>query len=311
MEVKEAARRPQGWMAGAAVYGIFGALLPRIAACPLGWAAALLGMLPAALLPRCSLPGRWQKALRLIRCVWALEVMALSLSLCAEGLVEYDYTGWKAWCPALLMLVLGWRGSYLSSLALERLGKLMFWLLGGAWRWRCFSLTVPRVELSRLAVQSWRDVAEAGEHFSAYGRGRPPRWCLPEEKCPHWPVPVPEALPWPPQPVRKGAALAAMLDYPFLTLCSAAVFDMRMSPFGSAMWALEPVRAADPPAGLVPRGKWVRLGAAAAVFLLTFTLPWPDHAAYVLLAFGAAVGYLPILWSMLHKRLTGRTIFSA
>ena len=206
MEVKEAARRPQGWMAGAAVYGIFGALLPRIAACPLGWAAALLGMLPAALLPRCSLPGRWQKTLRLIRCVWALEVMALSLNLCAEGLVEYDYTGWKAWCPALLMLVLGWRGSYLSSLALERLGKLMFLLLAD-WQYK--------------AGEKWR---RRGTFF-CLRPGRPPRWCPPEEKRPHWPVPVPEALPWPPQPVRKGRLWRRCWTTRF-SLCAAPPFSI-------------------------------------------------------------------------------------
>lgn len=303
MEVKEAARRPQGWMAGAAVYGIFGALLPGIAACPLGWAAALLGMLPAALLPRCSLPGRWQKTLRLIRCVWALEVMALSLNLCAEGLVEYDYTGWKAWCPALLMLGLGWRGSYLSSLALERLGKLMFWLLGGM-AVALFLLTVPRVELGRLAVQSWRDVAEAGNIFLLTA-GAASALVPAGGKAPTLASSCAGSVAVATTTGAEGAALAAMLDYPFLTLCSAAVFDMRMSPFGSAMWALSQCALLIHLLAWFPGGKWVRLGTAAAVFLLTFTLPWPDHAAYVLLAFGAAVGYLPILWSMLHKRLTG------
>lgn len=303
MEVTEAARRPQGWMAGAAVYGIFAALMPRIAACPLGWAAALLGLLPAALLPRCPLPGRWQRALQLIRCLWALEVMALSLGFCARGLVEYDYIGWQAWCPTLLILALGWRGSWLSARALERLGKLMVWLLGGM-ALVLFLLTLPQVELGRLAVRGWSDVAEAGK-ICLMMAGAASALVPTGGRGPTLATACAGSVAAATTTGAEGAALASMLDYPFLTLCSSAAFEMRMSPFGSGMWALSQCALLVSLLSWFPGGRWGRLGAAVLVFLLTFTLPWPTHAEYVLMALGAALGYLPILWSMLHKHLTG------
>ena len=145
MKEQAADERPRGWLTGAAVFGLFAALMPEIAACPLGWAAALLGMLPAVLLPRFEHREIWGQGLNLARCLWSLAVMALTLGLCAQGLVEYNYNGWWTWCPAVLLLALGWRGSYLMERALERLGKLLVWLL-------ClmaavlFALTLPRVE---------------------------------------------------------------------------------------------------------------------------------------------------------------------
>ena len=94
MKEQAAGERPRGWLTGAAVFGLFAALMPEIAACPLGWAAALLGMLPAILLPGVEPRGIWGQGLNLARCLWSLEVMALTLGLCAQGLVEYNYNGW-------------------------------------------------------------------------------------------------------------------------------------------------------------------------------------------------------------------------
>lgn len=305
MEVKEITRRPQGWIAGAAVYGIVAALMPRVAACPLGWAALLLGLLPAALLPQCQLPSHWQKALQLMRCVWGLGAMALSLGMCAQGIVYYNYTGWAVWCPALLMLALGWRGSYLSPKGLERLGKLMVWLLGGM-ALALFLLTAPRIELSRFAVRAWGDVAEAGKIFLI-------TLCAAATLAPSGGK-VPSLTTAGAGTVAvitttgaEGAALAGMLKYPFLTLCDAAAFAMRMSPFGSAMWALSQCALLIRLLSWFPGGKWVRLAAAGAVFGLTFTLPWQPTAQLVLQISGAVLAYLPILWCMLHKRLTGES----
>ena len=80
-----------------------------------------------------------------------------------------------------------------------------------------------------------------------------------------------------------------------------------MSPFGSAMWALSQCALLVSLLSWFPGGKWVRLGAAGVVFALTFTLPWQHYTILVLLIFGALLGYLPILWGMLHKRLTGES----
>lgn len=303
MEVKETERRPRGWMAGAAAYGICAALMPRLAACPLGWAGALLGLLPAALLPGAKLPRRWARALELTRCLWALGLMALSLGNCARGLVEYDYIGWKAWCPALLLLALGWRGSCLDPQGRQRMGKLLFWLLGGM-ALALFLITVPQARFRHLAVRGWGDVAEAGKIFlitAGFGAALVPAG----GRAPVVAGGAAGGIAAAATTAAEGPALAALLDYPFLTLCSSAAFGLRMSSLGSAMWVLSQCALLIQMLAWFPGGKWVRLGAAAAVFGLTFTLPWSGYGELVLLALGAALGYLPILWSMMHRCLTG------
>lgn len=303
MEVKEQAadERPRGWLTGAAVFGLFAALMPEIAACPLGWAAALLGMLPAILLPRFEHRGIWGQGLNLARCLWSLAVMALTLGLCAQGLVEYNYNGWWTWCPAVLLLALGWRGSYLMERALERLGKLLVWLL-------ClmaavlFALTLPRVEPRWLMPRSGTDWLEMGRIFLLSAgtaaalipaRGRSPgvsAVCISSGAA---------AV----TTAAEGPALASMLAYPFLTLCDAAVFEIRISSFGSAMWALSETALLTVLLSRFPGRKWVRLGAAVVVFGLSQTLPWGKGAQYTIIIVGALLGYLPVLWEMVHRRM--------
>ena len=303
MEVKEqtAAERPRGWLTGAAVFGVFAALMPEITACPLGWAAALLGMLPAILLPKFEPRGIWGQALNLVRCLWSLEAMALTLGLCAQGLVEYNYNGWWTWCPALLLLVLGWRGSYLKERALERLGKLLVWLLC-LMAAALFALTVPRAELRWLMPRSGADWLEMGRLFLLTAgaaaalvpaRGRTPgvsAVCVSSGAA---------AV----TTAAEGPALASMLAYPFLTLCDAAVFEIRISSFGSAMWALSETVLLTVLLSRFPGGKWVRLGAAAVVFGLSLTIPWGKGVQYTIIIVGALLGYLPALWEMVHRRL--------
>lgn len=305
MEVKEIIHRPQGWLTGAAVFGIVGALMPWAAACPLGWAALFLGLLPAVLLPKCPLPPRWEKTLRLVRCVWALEAMAVSLGLCSQGMAVYTFPGWSAWAPALLILALGWRGSYLHPKGLERVGKLMVGLLG-AMALVLFLLTLPRIKLPRLAVRGWNDVWDACKIFlitagtgsaliPAGGRGP----ALATAGMGSAAVALTTGA--------EGAALAGMLSYPLLTLCDAAMFEMRMSPFGAAMWALSEAALLILLLSWFPGGKWAAALAAVLVFALTFTLPWENHALIVFLIFGALLGYLPVLWGIAHKHFTGET----
>ena len=101
----------------------------------------------------------------------------------------------------------------------------------------------------------------------------------------------------------EGPALASMLAYPFLTLCDAAVFEIRISSFGSAMWALSETALLTVLLSRFPGGKWVRLGAAAVVFGLSRTLPWGKGAQYTIIIVGALLGYLPVLWEMVHRRM--------
>ena len=100
----------------------------------------------------------------------------------------------------------------------------------------------------------------------------------------------------------EGPALASMLAYPFLTLCDAAVFEIRISSFGSAMWALSETALLIVLLSRFPGGKWVRLGAAAVVFGLSQTLPWGKGVQYTIIIVGALLGYLPVLWEMVHRR---------
>lgn len=305
MEVKDTVNRSQGWLAGAAVFGIVGALMPRVAACPLGWAAVFLGLVPAAVLPRYPLPPRWEKTLRLVRCLWALEAMAISLGLCSQGMAIYTFPGWKAWAPALLILALGWRGSYLHPKGLERVGKLMVGLLG-IMALALFLLTLPRLKWQRLAVRSWGDAWDAVQIFLLTAgagaalipaRGKGPALATAGMGS------AAAAL----TTGAEGTALAGMLAYPMLTLCDAAAFELRMSPFGSAMWALSEAALLILLLSWFPGGKGVAALACAVVFALTFTLPWQGHAVLIFLIAGAALGYLPVLWGMMHKHFTGES----
>ena len=305
MEVTEqsAAGRPKGWLTGAAMFGVFAVLLPRAAACPLGWAAVALGVLPALFLPEFAPRGVWGYGVQLVRCLWSLEAMALTLGLCAEGLVAYNYTGWWSWCPALLMLVLGWRGSYLNERGLERLGKLMVWLL-------ClmaavlFALTLPRAEFRWLLPRSGADWWETGKLFllsAAVAGGLIPA----RDPRPGGVIAGVGGFATVVTTAAEGPALAGMLAYPFLTLCDAAMFEIRISSFGSAMWALSETALLVVLLSRFPGGKWVRLLAGGVVFGLSLTLPWSEGVQLTIIIVGALLGYLPALWEIVCRRLHG------
>ena len=72
MEVKE--QRVQGWLGAAALYGVFGCLMPYMAATPLGWVGGLLGALLAVAMPRYHM-ATW---LERVRCVWSIPAMGRS-----------------------------------------------------------------------------------------------------------------------------------------------------------------------------------------------------------------------------------------
>ena len=299
MQPIETIRRVQGWMSGAAVFGVVALLLPRLEANPLGWLAALVGVLPAVLLPSYT-PGR---VVSMLRGAWSLPAMALSLHLCAAGLEGYSFVDWNAWMPGLLILLLGWRGSVLSPTARQRLGKLMCVML-------CtiaailFLFTLPRVELRNYRVQSWDEVWAAL------------RLTLLVFGCAGALLPTGGAKPGCAVALvgsgaaaitvgAEGAALAGLFAYPFLTICDAAVFGVRMGPFAAGVWALAEAALLVVLLGRMP-GKRVGKGIwAAAAFALSLTMPWPDWAALSVIITGALLSYLPALWSILHKRKQG------
>ena len=295
MQPIETTRRVQGWMSGAAVFGVVALLLPRLEANPLGWLAALVGVLPAVFLPDYD-SGRFVSVLR---GVWSLPAMALSLHLCAAGLEDYSFVDWNVWVPSLLILLLGWRGSVLTPVARTRLGKLMCVML-------CviaailFLFTIPRVELRNYRVRSWDEVWEAAELcllvFASAGAlipsgGAKPGCAVALVGSGAAAITV----------GAEGAALAGLFAYPFLTICDAAVFGVRMGPFAASVWALAEAALLVVLLGRMPGKNAGKAVWAVAAYGLSLTMPWPDWAALTIIIVGAVLSYLPALWSILHK----------
>ncbi len=104
------------------------------------------------------------------------------------------------------------------------------------------------------------------------------------------------------EPPPPRPALASMLAYPFLTLCDAAVFEIRIS-FGSAMWALSETALLTVLLSRFPGGK---MGAArcggSRVWLESDPSVGKGGAVYYYNSRSTA-GYLPVLWEMVHRRM--------
>lgn len=302
MEVKQ--RRVQGWLTAAALYGVYGALIPYIASTTLGWLGAFLGALPAVLLPKWPLPFKWERWVCLLRRIWSVPVMALALGLCADGIADYTYPGWNTWVPALMLLVVGWRGGRLDEKGQERLGKLMVWLML-VMTVVLVVLVLPRLDFRLEGFRGWADVRECAAVFlltlGAASTVMP--------SCGRLPGCVTAALGASAGGVctaAEGAALAGMLRYPFLVLCDAAAFEMRLSSLGTAMWALSQCALLILLLARLPGGRWVKAGLAAMVFLLTLTFPWNETMLCVLLAGSAVLGYLPPVAGMIYKGVSKR-----
>ena len=300
VEVKN--RRVQGWLTAAALYGVFGALIPYIAATPLGWLGALLGALPGVLLPKCPLPYRWERWVYLLRRIWSVPAMALSLKLCAEGIADYTYPGWNRWVPALLILAVGWRGSRLDEKGQERLGKLMVWLML-VMTMVLVVLILPRLDLQMEVVRGWEDVKGAGRVF-LLTLGAVSMIVPSEGRAPGTAVAVMGSAAGGICTLSEGAALAGMMRYPFLMLCDAAAFEMRLSSVGTAMWALTQSGVLVLLLARFPGGKAVKACAAAGVLLLAFALPWSGGGIAVLLIGGGVLGYLPPVAGMIYRRVS-------
>lgn len=292
-------KQPGKWLAGAAVFGVFGSLLPWLAAEPLGWLGAL-GVLPALLLPHYPLSPRWEHFVRALRCLWGLEAMALSLGLCARGAVDYGFPGWNATVVAVLILVTVWWGSGLNPVQLERAGKLFVWLL-------CinaailFALTAPRIHLRNLTVTGWGDVWGGGKMILVM-LGASAALAPTQGKGPGLTTAGVGLASVATTTGAEGAALAGMLSYPFLTLCDAALFNVRLSSLGGAMWVFSVCALLLRLLAWFPGGKWGKALACGAVLGLFLTLPWDRHIIVIFLAAGGAVAYLPLICGMIRHK---------
>ena len=290
-------KQPGKWLAGAAVFGVFGALMPWLAAEPLGWLGAL-GVLPALLLPHYALSLRWEHFVRALRCLWGLEAMAVSLGLCARGVVDYGFPGWNRTVVAALILLAVWRGSSLTPVQLERAGKLFVWLL-------CinaailFALTVPRVHLRNLAVSGWSD-AWGGAKMILVVLGASAVLAPVQGKGPGLATAGVGLVSVATTTGAEGAVLAGMLSYPFLTLCDAALFNVRLSSLGGAMWVLSECAVLLRLIAWFPGGRGIKALVCGAVLGLFLTLPWEKHVLLIFLAVGAAVAYLPLICGLIR-----------
>lgn len=289
LEVTVRQRRLQGWMTAAALYGVFGCLIPYIAATPLGWLGALVGVVPALLIPPKALP-RW---LELVRGVWGLGAVVLSVGECARGMVNYTYPEWSVWVPTALLLAVGWRGSRLDEKALERCGKLMVFLML-AMTAVLVALILPRLDLRLERPRGWQDIRDAARvallTFGSVSVVMPLRGRLAGVI-----TTVSGAAAGGVSVSALGPALAGMLRYPFLVLCDATVFELRLSSLGTAMWALSESALLILLLSRIPGKKWIKLGCCGGAFLLTFTLPWPKAVIGAYLFVGAILGYIPYL----------------
>lgn len=289
LEVRVRAKRWQGWLTAAGLYGVFGCLIPAVAATPLGWLGALVGSVPALLLEPKAVP-RW---LAVGRGLWSLGAAALSLGECARGIVAYTYPDWSPWVPCLLLLAVGWRGSRLDEKERERCGKLLVWLML-AMTAVLVVLVLPRLELRFERPRGVEDLWAAGK-VAALTFG-----CLsavtPLEGRGTGAIAAGSgALAGGISVAALGPALAGLVRYPFLVLCDAAVFELRLSSLGTAMWALSESALLMLLLGRLPGGKWVKAAGCGVIFLLFLTTPWPEPAVTAYLILGVALGYTPYL----------------
>ena len=293
LEVKVKQKRLQGWMTAAGLYGVFGCLIPYISATPLGWVGALVGAILALIIAPKSLP-RWLKQ---CRALWGLGAAALSLGECARGMVAYTYPHWSPWVPCLLLLAVGWRGSRLDQKARERCGKLLVWLML-AMTTVLVVLVLPRLELQFEQPRGREDIWDAAQvaalTFGCLGVITPL-----EGRRAGAITTLSGALAGGVSVSALGPGLAGMLTYPFLVLCDAAVFELRLSSLGTAMWALSESALLMVLLGRLCGGKWVKAVACGGVFLLSLTTPWPDSVTVGYLIVGALLGYTPyFVWKV-------------
>lgn len=286
-------RRVHGWMSAAGIVGLFSLLVDRLAATPLGWLAALAGAVVGLCFPQTwpdSKVGRW---LGWVRWLWSLPVMAISLHYCAEGVTEYSYPGWNFVVPAALGLLLSWRGSCLDAKALERYGKMLMWMVSVIVL-ILVAFTVYMVRPERLLPRSWGDVKHALWIFLLSAGAV--SFVLPAEgRVPGLVSAGLGAAMVAMTTGAEGVALVRLLKHPFLTICNAGAYEMRLGVLASALWVLGETAILTRILTDSPGGKWGKGISAVIVFLLVCFMPMTEGWKLILLLVGAAMGYLGLV----------------
>lgn len=294
-------RRVQGWLTAAGIVGMFSMLVGRLAGTPLGWLAAFAGAAVGLSLPQVwpdSKAGRW---LGRIRWGWSLPVLAVTLQYCVAGVTEYSYPGWNCVVPAALVVLLGWRGSCLDGKARERYGKLLMWGVSAA-ALLLVAFTIYMVSPQRLLPRTGKDLLD-GLWLFLISAGAV-SFLLPAEG--RLPGLVSAGLGASMVAVTTGAesaALAGVLQYPFLTLCNAGAYQLRLGVLATALWVVGEAAILARVLADSPGGKWGKAFSGAVVFLLSVFMPKAEGWKLFLLAVGGTMGYVGLL---LGLRTQGR-----
>lgn len=293
IQLTQSRKRAHGWMSAAGIVGLFSLLVDRLAAVPLGWLAALAGAVAGLCFPQMwpdSRAGRW---LGRIRWLWSLPVMAVSLRYCTEGITEYSYPGWNFVVPAALGLLLSWRGSCLDAKARERYGKLLMWMVS-AIVVILVVFTVYMVRPQRLLPRGWGDVKHALWIFVLSAGAV--SFVLPAEgRLPGFVSAGLGAAMVAATTGAEGVALVGLLKYPFLTMCNAGAYEMRLGVLASALWVLGESAVLTRMLTNSPGGKWGKGISAGIVFLLVCFMPMTEGWKLTLLLVGAAMGYIGMI----------------
>jgi hypothetical protein len=105
----------------------------------------------------------------------------------------------------------------------------------------------------------------------------------------------------------EGAVLAGMLSHPFLALCNAALFNVRLCALGASVWTVSQVALTVLLLSRWPGRAWSKGAVCFLCYVLALLLRWSQGEVIALLCVGAVLGYGPSLFGLLWPHLRRRS----